>query len=59
MRPEYTGLLAVSASSPEALQRNLAALCSPQVLNLSEHEAKEQEVQVAAALSIPNSGVFQ
>jgi len=47
---EYTGLLAVGANSPEALRRNLAALCGAQVLNLFEREEKEQEVQVAAAL---------
>jgi tetratricopeptide (TPR) repeat protein len=45
-----TALLAVGANSHEALQRNLAALCGAQVLNLSEREAKEQEAQVAAAL---------
>ena len=47
---EYTALLAVGANSNEALQRNLAALCGVQVLNLSEREAKDQETQVSAAL---------
>ena len=45
---QYTALLSVGSSSPDALQRNLAALCGAQVLNLPEREAKEQEVQVAA-----------
>jgi len=47
---QYTALLAVGASSRETLQRNLASLCGAQVLNLPEPEAKEQEVQVGAAL---------
>ncbi len=47
---EYTALLSVTADSPQALSRNLAALCAPQVLNLPEREAREEEVQVAAAL---------
>jgi hypothetical protein len=49
---QYTALLEVGASSLEALQRNLAALCGAQVLNLPEREVKEQEqeVQVAAVL---------
>jgi tetratricopeptide (TPR) repeat protein len=47
---QYTALLVVGGSSSETLRRNLAALCGAQVLNLSEREAKEQEVQVAAAL---------
>ena len=46
---QYTALLTAGASSRDALQRNLAALCGTQVLNLPEREAKEQEVQVAAA----------
>jgi tetratricopeptide (TPR) repeat protein len=46
---QYTALLSVGASSREALQRNLAALCGAQVLNLPQREAKEQEDQVAAA----------
>ena len=33
---EYTALLFVAADSGEALQRNLAALCAPTVLNLPE-----------------------
>jgi len=45
---QYTALLTAGADSGEALQRNLAALCGAQVLNLAEREAKEQEVQVAA-----------
>jgi hypothetical protein len=45
---QYTALLSVGAESGEALQRNLAALCGPRVLDLAEREAKEQELQVAA-----------
>jgi Domain of unknown function (DUF4062) len=48
---QYTALLDVGANSREALQRNFAALCGAQVLNLPEREAKEQEVQVGAALA--------
>ena len=33
---EYTAMLFVTADSPEALQRNLAALCGPTILNLPE-----------------------
>jgi hypothetical protein len=47
---QYRALLAAGASSREALHRNLAALCSTQVLSLPERGAKEQEVQVAAVL---------
>jgi Domain of unknown function (DUF4062)/NB-ARC domain len=46
----YRALLAAGAGSHEALHRNLAALCSAQVLSLPKREAKEQEVQVAAVL---------
>jgi uncharacterized protein DUF4062 len=38
---QYAALLAVGASSRESLQRNLAALCGAQMLNLSEREVKE------------------
>ena len=47
---EYSALLTVGAASPEALQRNLAALCGAQVLNLPEREVKKQKDKVAAAL---------
>ena len=45
---QYTALLTAGADSRQALQRNLAALCGPRVLDLAEREAKEQELQVAA-----------
>ena len=47
---DFTALLFVRADSPENLKKNLAALCSPSVLDLTEKEAKELEVQFAAAL---------
>ncbi len=40
----------ISADTPEALHRNLAALCGPLVLNLPERNEKEQALQVEAAL---------
>ena len=47
---DYRALLFVSADTPEALHRNLAALCSPLVLNLPEQNEKEQARQVEASL---------
>ena len=47
---EYTALLFITADSPANLQRNLANLCGAMVLNLPEKDAREQEVQVAAAI---------
>ncbi len=48
---EYSALLFVGAGSPADLRRNLAALCGVGVLNLPEQAAKEEEIQVAAALN--------
>jgi len=47
---DHTALLFVAADTSEALQRNLAALCGPQMLDLPEHNAKEEDVRVAAVL---------
>ena len=47
---EYSAVLFVGAGSPADLQRNLAALCAPDVLDLPEQAATEEEVQVAAAM---------
>jgi hypothetical protein len=47
---DYRALLYISADSPEALHRNLAALCGPIVLNIPEQNEKEQALQVEAAL---------
>ncbi len=47
---EYTALLFVTGDSASNLERNLANLCGALVLNLPERDAKEQEVQVAAAI---------
>jgi Domain of unknown function (DUF4062) len=47
---EYSAVLFVGAGSPADLQRNLAALCAPDVLDLPEREAPEEEVREAAVL---------
>lgn len=47
---DYTALLLVTADSPEALHRNLAALCEPRALDLPEREAKEEAVRTDAAV---------
>ncbi len=47
---EYSALLSVGADSPQALRRNLAALCTAEVLELPERDAKEEKAQFAAAL---------
>ena len=47
---EYTALLFVSGDSPEIFQQNLANLCGALVLDLPEKDAREQEVQAAAAI---------
>ncbi|MGH8471969.1 MAG: DUF4062 domain-containing protein, partial [Gammaproteobacteria bacterium] len=46
----YSALLLVVADSPENLRRNLAALVGPDVLNLPEQEATEEQKREAAAL---------
>ena len=46
----YNALLFVTADSPDALERNLAALCGPLVLNLPEQDEHETAVQLAAVL---------
>ncbi|MEJ8848532.1 tetratricopeptide repeat protein [Variovorax rhizosphaerae] len=48
---DYTAVIFVGADSPEALQRNLAALCSPAVLDLPEHQVAEEAAQVSALLA--------
>ena len=47
---DYTALLFVGADSPEALQRNLAGLCSPAILELPEYQVTEVPVQCAAVV---------
>ena len=47
---DYTALLFVSADSAEALQRNLAGLCSPAILELPEYQVTEVPVQFAAVM---------
>ncbi|ADJ28834.1 tetratricopeptide TPR_2 repeat protein [Nitrosococcus watsonii C-113] len=49
-RDEYSAVLFVTADSPTNLQRNLAELSGPLVLNLPERESPEEAVQMAAAL---------
>lgn len=48
---DYRALLFISADTPEALHRNLAALCGPLVLNLPEQNEKEQALQVEAGIA--------
>lgn len=48
---EYSSLLFIGADNPEELQRNLAALCAPAILNLPEHKTTEESRQVAAVLA--------
>jgi len=48
---DYSALLFITADSPESLQRNLAALCGPLVLDLPEHEATDLRVQMQAVLT--------
>ena len=47
---QYSALLFVSADRPEALQKSLAELCGPLVLNLPEQDVPEQSVRFAAAI---------
>jgi pimeloyl-ACP methyl ester carboxylesterase len=47
---EYAALLFVSADSPEALQRNLAALCVPAILDLPEQRETDEAKQRDAVL---------
>ncbi len=46
----YSALLFVTADTPETLQRNLAGLCGPLVLDLPEQSVKETDAQVHAAI---------
>ena len=46
----YTALLFVGADTAATFRQNLATLCGPLVLNLTEQSQAEEEVQVAAAL---------
>ncbi len=47
---DYTALLQVGADSPEALNRNLAALCAALILDLPEKDEKDEGRQRDAAL---------
>jgi len=44
----YTASLFVGADSPESLQRNLAALCAPALLDLPEQQNTDEAVQASA-----------
>jgi tetratricopeptide (TPR) repeat protein len=46
----YSAVLFVTADTPDALQRNLAGLCGPLVLDLPEQNATETAVQVHAVI---------
>ncbi len=47
---DYNALLFITGDTPEALHRNIAALCGPLVLNLPEQDERDQSLQVEAAL---------
>jgi tetratricopeptide (TPR) repeat protein len=47
---DYAALLFVIAETPEALQRNLAAMVGPLVLNLPEQHETEENVRLRAVL---------
>ncbi len=47
---DYRALLFVTADSADALERNLAALCGPLILNLPEQDARETAAQVSAVV---------
>ena len=47
---DYSALLFVTADAPDALRRNLAALCGPELLDLPEQSAPEESKRVAAVL---------
>jgi hypothetical protein len=47
---DYSALLFVGAETPQDLDRNLAALAGPKVLNLAEQDLPEEEARAAAAL---------
>ncbi len=46
----YTALLQIGADSPEALHRNLAALCATSILDLPEKGEKDEDRQRDAAI---------
>ncbi len=48
---EYSALLFVAADRPETLEKSLADLCGPLVLNLPEKDVKEQSVRYAAVVT--------
>ncbi len=48
--PDYAACLFVVADSAANLARNLAALCAARILDLPEQTAREQELQVVAAV---------
>lgn len=47
---EYSALLFVVADSPDNIQRNLASLAGPLVLNLPERDSREEEAKFAAVV---------
>jgi len=47
---DHTALLFVTAETPEALQRNLAALCGDAALDLPEQAVAQEDVRLAACL---------
>lgn len=49
---DYRALLFISADTPEALHRNLVALCGRLLLNLPEKNEQEQALQIDAVLRL-------
>jgi tetratricopeptide (TPR) repeat protein len=47
---DYSAILFVTANTPQALQRNLASLCGPLILNLPEKSIADEETRLAAAV---------
>jgi hypothetical protein len=52
---EHSALLFVSAETPERLDAGLAALAGPDILDLPEKNADEDEVKIPAALGWPEN----
>lgn len=47
---DYSAIFCVTANTPQALQRNIAGLCGPLVLDLPERSIADEEIRFAAVL---------
>lgn len=54
---DYSACLFVSADSPENLNRNLALLCGPTILDLPEQDEQKEDLQVVAVRRWLNQNV--